>query len=545
MSLDYINLFSTIIPAFLIIYLGILVYFHGRKSATNILFSLISLSTLLWSIANYISVTTQGDGILFWTRMVLFFAVPHAILFLAFIYNFPQKQIVSKGFLLLLLVVMVPTMTATVSPYVFSSIDISSGKVLPQPGSLMPLFAIVVLVSLLFGLFIITKKYIYAKDQEKTQWRMMLIGTCLSYALIILTNFVLVVFYQNTSFIRFGPLFMIPTILGMGYAVLRYKLLDIKAVATEILTLIILSISMFDVYLAKTNSEMVLKIVLFIFYLTFGVLIIRSVLKEVSQREKIEKLALELEKTNTELETVNAKLKELDKQKTEFVSIASHQLRSPLTAIKGYSSMLLEGSFGKLSAKSREAVQIVFESSQKLVGVIEDFLNITRIELGKMKYEMSVLDMSKMVESTINELKPSISRRGLTISFSAEGGPFNILGDPSKLNQVFLNVIDNAIKYTEKGDIAVSISRRQEGGKNLIRFESKDTGVGIDADNLPKLFEKFIRADGAGKTNISGTGLGLFVAKQIVEAHNGKIWAESTGKGHGSTFVVELEEKKG
>jgi len=262
-------------------------------------------------------------------------------------------------------------------------------------------------------------------------------------------------------------------------------------------------------------------------------------------QQKVDEQTKDLANTNTELEFANEKLKELDKQKTEFVSIASHQLRSPLTAIKGYSSMLLEGSFGKLSAKSREAVQIVFESSQKLVGVIEDFLNITRIELGKMKYEMSVLDMSKMVESTINELKPSISRRGLTISFSAEGGPFNILGDPSKLNQVFLNVIDNAIKYTEKGDIAVSISRRQEGGKNLIRFESKDIGVGIDADNLPKLFEKFIRADGAGKTNISGTGLGLFVAKQIVEAHNGKIWAESTGKGHGSTFVVELEEKKG
>ncbi|MFA6416140.1 MAG: HAMP domain-containing sensor histidine kinase [Candidatus Paceibacterota bacterium] len=268
-------------------------------------------------------------------------------------------------------------------------------------------------------------------------------------------------------------------------------------------------------------------------------------MKEVSQREKIEKLAVDLERSNTELEVANEKLKELDKQKTEFVSIASHQLRSPLTAIKGYSSMLLEGSFGKITGKSREAVQVVFESSQKLVGVIEDFLNITRIELGKMKYEMTTIDMGHMVESVVNELKPNVMRRGLTMTFTGAEGPYNIFADAGKLNQVFLNVIDNAIKYTEKGSIAVAVARRQEGGKNLIRFTSTDTGVGMDQATIPKLFEKFVRATGAGAINITGTGLGLYVAKQIVEAHGGKIWAESAGKGKGSQFIVEMEEKKG
>lgn len=546
MSQAYIDLFLTILPSFLVIFLGVITYLHDRKSATNIIFSLISLTTVFWSISNYFSITvTESQSILFWSRMVLFFAVPHAVLFLIFTLNFPQQKISSKKQLLALLVVMIITMIATVSSYVFSDITLFAGKAIPQAGILMPLFSLTALGSLFFGIFIIIKKYRVTSKEDRLHWKAMLVGTCLSYTLIILTNFVLVNLYENTSFLRFGPIFMLPTIIGLGYSILKYNLMNVKSIATEFLALIILSVSMIEIFVAKNTQELIFRIVLFVFYLIFSILIIRSVVNEVSQREKIEKLAVDLERSNTELEVANEKLKELDKQKTEFVSIASHQLRSPLTAIKGYSSMLLEGSFGKITDKPREAVQIIFESSQKLVGVIEDFLNITRIELGRMKYEMSTIDMGKMVESVVNELKPNVMRRGLTITFSGTEGPYNITGDAGKLNQVFLNVIDNAIKYTEKGSITVTVTRRQEGGKNLVRFTSVDTGVGMDQATIPKLFEKFVRASDAGSVNITGTGLGLFVAKQIVEAHGGKIWAESEGKGKGSKFIVELEEKKG
>src|SRR3989344_4324660 len=161
-----------------------------------------------------------------------------------------------------------------------------------------------------------------------------------------------------------------------------------------------------------------------------------------------------------QIQAANLKLKELDKQKTEFVSIASHQLRSPLTAIKGYSSMMLEGTYG---------------------------------ELGE------------------------------------------------KIKQVISNLIDNAIKYTPAGAVDVTVN----DGKGVVRLAVKDSGVGIPAEVMSKLFEKFVRADDAGKINYAGTGLGLYVAKQMVEAHKGKIWAESEGAGKGSTFIVELPAKKG
>src|SRR3989338_296347 len=290
----------------------------------------------------------------------------------------------------------------------------------------------------------------------------------------------------------------------------------------------------------------ILFLILIIFSLFYFIIRMskKQLQKEVAQREKIEGLAGELSKANDKLWVANEKLSELDKMKTEFVSMATHQLRSPLTAIKGYASMLLENSFGPVETKARGAVEIIFQSSQKLVQVIEDFLNITRIDLGTMKYEKIQFDFGALVNNVVTELKPNIEKRGL--KFSLEIAPktnFNLVGDSGKLSQVISNLIDNAIKYTpplstsgEPGTIRISLDR----AKGKVRLTVADNGAGIPAATIPKLFQKFIRADDAGKLNITGTGLGLYVAKQIMEAHNGKIWAEADGTGRGSRFIVEV-----
>ncbi len=555
---SYVDLFLTIIPSFLVIYLGIITYLHDRRNVTNILFALITLDTVFWSIANYVSISaTDNTQILLWSRMTLFFAVPHVILFVAFIFNFPETKIRDHRLLIFLLTTMILVMATTISPFVFSGIDMSTGKAIPQAGPLIPLFAIVVLGSLLSGLFILIKKYRVAKVEEKIKWRSMMIGTCLSYFLIILTNFLFVNLYQETSYLRFGPIFMLPTIIGLGYSILKYNLMNIKSIATEVLTLIILSVSMFEVIVAQNSQELILKIILFVFYLIFSILIIRSVLNEVAQREYIEKLAGDLALTNDQLKSANEKLKELDRQKTEFVSIASHQLRSPLTAIKGYTSMLLEGSFGPIEDKAREAINRVYESSLKLVTVIEDFLNITRIELGKMKYELSVFDLGQIAETVTKDQAPNVEKKGLTLELEGNTGDHQISADSGKITQVISNLIDNSIKYTpartdsqggSAGNVKIKIENIPAGKsktKENVRLTISDTGIGIDPATLKKLFDKFVRADDAGKTNISGTGLGLYVARQIVESLGGKIWAESEGKGKGSRFIIEFPRSKG
>ncbi len=243
-----------------------------------------------------------------------------------------------------------------------------------------------------------------------------------------------------------------------------------------------------------------------------------------------------LAETNNSLNVANHKLKELDRQKTEFVSMASHQLRSPLTAIKGYSSMLLEGSFGELGEKVNDAVHVIYQSSQKLVMVIEDFLNVSRIELGTMKYTMAELDMAEVAKKVFDELSMIIKGKGLVFEFYVDNANHKVNADVGKLSQVIGNIIDNAAKYTPEGKIKVSVTRNG----NMVRFVSEDTGVGMAPELIPKLFQRFMRADDAGKVNILGTGQGLYVAKQLIEGQGGKVIAESDGLGKGSRFIVEL-----
>jgi signal transduction histidine kinase len=307
-------------------------------------------------------------------------------------------------------------------------------------------------------------------------------------------------------------------------------LFNIRVAGTAVLVFLLAVVTFSEVILSREFSLILYRSSVFVLVLSFGILLIRGVLREVERKEQLQKLS-------DELKVANEKLKELDKAKTEFVSMGSHQLRAPLTAIKGYASLVLEGSFGEVSDKVKGAVEVIFQSSQKLVQVIEDFLNITRIELGRMKYAMEDFDFKQTVERVINELRPGIERKGLAFSFAPQTNTqFKVNGDQGKLSQVVSNLIDNAVKYTPKGSVGVSL--RRESGK--VRLEIKDTGVGMEPHTIEHLFQKFTRADDAGKVNLTGTGLGLYVAKQIVEAHNGKIWVESAGPGQGSTFIVEI-----
>jgi len=171
--------------------------------------------------------------------------------------------------------------------------------------------------------------------------------------------------------------------------------------------------------------------------------------------------------------------------------------------------------------------------------VVSDHLNISRIELGTLEFESVRLDFKKMVEGVISELKPNVDKAGLAFSFNSDNtGSFEIIGDEDKLKQVVANMFDNATKYTPSGSISATLVHTDNAKK--IRFSVKDTGVGIDPRVMPKLFEKFSRAENASSVNIRGAGLGLYIAKEIINAHKGKIWAESEGEGKGSTFMVEL-----
>jgi signal transduction histidine kinase len=198
--------------------------------------------------------------------------------------------------------------------------------------------------------------------------------------------------------------------------------------------------------------------------------------------------------------------------------------------------MLLEGDFGVLPPKAANSVQIVMKSCQNLINIVNDFLNISRIEQGRMVYEKSIFNIGELVTEVTNEIKPNIENAGLALNLNIKDGSEKINGDRNKIKQVVSNIIDNSIKYTLKGSIDVSTFK--EGSK--VKVVVKDTGVGIDPNEMDKLFAKFSRTKDANKTNVVGTGLGLYIAKKMTEAHNGDTKVASEGLGKGTTFTIEL-----
>jgi len=237
------------------------------------------------------------------------------------------------------------------------------------------------------------------------------------------------------------------------------------------------------------------------------------------------------------IQDANIHLQRLDVAKSEFLSIASHQLRTPLTAIKGYISMIIEGDYGKAPTPMLKILKDVFESSNRLARLINIFLNVSRIEAGKFHLDLSETDFEKTLGEVIKELTPIAEAKKLKLIFKKPKislPPIKV--DKDKIKDVIYNLIDNSIKYTPAGKVTITLEKID----NSILTSIKDTGIGIKPAEAKELFNKFVRGEGIARIQPDGSGLGLFIAKKITEAHGGKICVESEGKGKGSTFYFTL-----
>ena len=230
------------------------------------------------------------------------------------------------------------------------------------------------------------------------------------------------------------------------------------------------------------------------------------------------------------------KEKDIDKAKTEFVSLASHQLRSPLSIIKWYSEMLLSGSAMKLRKREREYMKEIYRSNQNAIDLVDTLLDVSRLELGTYIGEPSMVNVAKVVRGVIAEKKLTIKEKKLKCIFSTREGKPIIQTDPKLLRMVFQNLLSNAIKYTpSKGKIVMSLSAPE---KTTILFKISDTGHGIPRDQYGKLFTKFFRASNV-RQRTEGTGLGLYIVKSITEKLGGTIRFESE-ENKGTTFFVSI-----
>ena len=237
-----------------------------------------------------------------------------------------------------------------------------------------------------------------------------------------------------------------------------------------------------------------------------------------------------------QLEETNSKLKVLDRAKDEFISMASHQLRTPLTSVKGYISMVLEGDVGAVSESQKKLLTEAFSSAQRMVYLIGDFLNVSRLQTGKFVLEPKPANLATMVEEEIGQLLATAARREITINYKKPEHFPTLTIDETKIRQVIMNFIDNAIFYSKPhSTVEVHLVSTDKD----VRFEVVDHGIGVPEAERHKLFAKFYRASNAREARPDGTGIGLFMAKKVVVAHQGTIIFE-TEENVGSTFGFSL-----
>ncbi len=237
-----------------------------------------------------------------------------------------------------------------------------------------------------------------------------------------------------------------------------------------------------------------------------------------------------------QLQVLNEQLRQLDQARAEFITIASHQLRTPPATLKWYLAAILSGDYGEISAEVKSELEKTQATNNGLIALIDDMLNASRIERGKMEFFFEPTDVAEITEAAVDQLQPIALMKYLALTYNKPVEPLpQIMADREKLRQVINNLIDNAIKYTSKGSVTVTLSQKDDN----ILVTVTDTGKGIAKNQAGGLFERYNRGRDS-VTHAPGLGLGLYVAKIIVDQHKGKIWAESRGENAGATFAFSI-----
>ena len=527
------DLLSVGIAISAILILGFVIFFNNRRSITNRVFLIFALVTTAWSIFNYLSHQFASPALALWLlRFEIFWAVWLTFFLLVLLYVFPKSEVKFPKIFDFLLGLAILTSIINLTPFVFEKIaefssDGRASKVINGP--VIPLFAVTILAFIASAITILLRKTLKARGLDKKQYTFVFIGVCLMFVFQVIFNFIFPAFLNNPNFVQYGALFVFPFVFLTAYTIIRHGLLNVKVVATEILTFVLSVVTLIEVILASDRYLLVFRSSVFLLVLSFGILLIRSVRKEIQQREQLQLLT-------AQLEDANEKLKVLDKARAEFISIASHQLRTPPSTIKWYLASILGGDFGRLKPELKDALEKTQLTNNSLISLIDDLLNVSRIERGKMEFLFTETNMEEIIDLTVKELQPFAEMKGLKLEFRIPKDPVpHVTADQEKVRQVVINLIDNAIKYSKKGKITVGLSRTDDS----VMVKVSDTGKGLTEEEMKTIFEKYGRGKDSIKYSV-GLGLGLYVAKIVVDQHKGKLWAESEGEDKGTTFIFTL-----
>lgn len=516
--------------SFIYLLFGFFVLLKNKKSATNKLFAYLCLSIFFWAMGTWLYQKAPAESCFFWARLDYAFATFMGTSLLLFAITFPSERLTisfKKIFLIFLpnffifFITLLPG--GLIREIIYSR---EQANMIVFNSKFFPIYAIYYLLYLGIANLIFLKRYLSSTGELKSQMFYLILGILPPTIVGLMVNLIFVSpWINNFDYDWLGPLWPILIPIFFSWAIFKHHLMNVRVMATELFAGFVSMIFLIQLIMSEGVVEFILRFFLFFLVLLFSLLLVRGVLREIEELKKIAQM------------------------KSEFISIASHQLRSPLTAIKGYVSLMLEDSFGKIDDKAKEVLKKIYFSNERLIKLIGDLLDISLTDLGKMEFKFKEFSLENLILDIIEELEIKTREKNLYLNFFKPQEPLpKVFGDPDKLRQAILNIIDNAIKYTEKGGIKVKLKINKKPGikaklgdrSETLIVEVSDTGIGIEKDRVQSIFDGFNRGPRVPQIHTEGVGLGLTIAKRIIEANNGRVWAESEGKGKGSTFYIEL-----
>ena len=520
---------------------GIVVFLNDHRKNENIFWLLLNVSSAVWSFAYYTMISSNDYHLALQSNFILHFgAIAIPFFYLCFVIGITQFW--KKAWTIPLVISPFSIFFIYINTSILMNPGVSSKFIFnfaPIAGEWYWLFTIYFFtVNILAGIILLFASVRSTNPYKQKQYKYILLSSLAGFigggSVFFLTFDINIPPYPIIFFALY-PLIIV-------YAIARLNLFNTKLIATQTF-IVFLNVLYLTKLVLGDQKDRIIDLFSLSATLFVGYLLIRTVNKEIHSREEVERLAKRLTETNWELAKTNERLRVIDQRKSEFVSIVSHQLRTPITAIKGYTSLLLEDAYGPLTQEQKTQVEKVFISSDRLAHMVNDFLDISKIEQGTMKYEITLVDVKKMLTELHEEFTPVSTKKGLTLDLEIpESVVFEVRADSGKLRQIFSNLIDNAIKYTPTGGVAISVSNDEDTKEVICKI--KDSGIGLSQDDLHHLFGKFTRGSQGQRQHTDGSGLGLYVAKKMLEAMGGKVMVDSEGPDKGSTFVVVLSTQE-
>lgn len=535
--------------------LGLIVYLRNRKDIINRTFFWVSFWTAVWIASNFLE-----NEPFYRDYGPLLLKIDFASAFLLAYYFFFFCVIFSKGISLSLFkkltLILIPVVFSILSfsPFIIKNIDFYDNTIKFERGVLYWIYAVVLISYIIVGCLNLIIGFRKSKGLERIQTLYILSGFSLSAILAITTNLILTQLIPlSTEINRIGIYGILFFIVFTAYAIIKHHLLNIKVIATEFLVGLVTIVLLIELFLSKSFSVVILKFGILIVFVYLGISLIKSVLKEIKYREEIRrayevekraheqiKKAYDVEKKGREVEKKAIKeLKRLDDAKDQFMMATQHHLRTPLTSMVGYIELILEGRFGKVPENLKEIIHRFHLSTNRLNKIVNEFLDVNQFQLGKkVVVPRPNMDMREILKEVVEELKFGADSKKIYLKIeNLNKVPSKANVDPEKLKAALSNIVDNAIKYTRQGGVTITCERID----GRMRIIVKDTGFGMTDFEQKDMFTRtFERGEIAKKSFTTGRGIGLFIASQIIKAHEGKIWAESEGRDKGSTFYIEL-----